>query len=163
MSIIPNRNGLRLLAVAGFSLTSAQYAIAQDQSDQDPFALTEASCTAVALGARIDRSRIGEPVSGVALEKTHLLGRFLRATPVAPPLSQRGRFQTFVQMVRWDASNRALVAGLRDPTVLRAIIYNAERDITDKNVIRILTQTGATGLAIGDDGLLPQEYQGKAK
>jgi len=68
MSIIPNRNGLRLLAVAGFSLTSAQYAIAQDQSDQDPLALTEASCTSVALGAQIDRGRIGEPVSGVAID-----------------------------------------------------------------------------------------------
>ena len=64
MSII----GLRLSAVAGFSLAWAQYAIAQDQSDQEPLALTEASCTSVALGARIDRGRIGEPVSGVALD-----------------------------------------------------------------------------------------------
>jgi len=100
-----------------------------------------------------------ESSGGVALEKTHLLGRFLRATPVSPPLSQRGRFQTFVQQIRWNASNTALVAGLRDPQVLRAIIYNAERDIRDKNVIRILTQTGATGLAIDDDGLLPPEYR----
>jgi len=98
--------------------------------------------------------------TGKAIEKSGLLGMFLRSTDVSPPLSQRGRFQTFVQQIRWDASNRALVAGLKDPNVLRAIIYNAERDLTDKNVIRILSQVGATGLAIGDDGLLPQEYRG---
>jgi hypothetical protein len=94
-------------------------------------------------------------VTGYALEKTGLLGRLLRATPVAPPLSMRGRFQTFVQMIRWNASNRALIAGIKDPQILRAIVYNAERNITDRRSLRILSQLGATGAAIGDDGTLP--------
>ena len=70
MSIIPNRPSLRLLAAAGFSLASAQYAIAQDSSELDQLALTEAACTSAALAAGIDPGRIGEPVSGVLLDSS---------------------------------------------------------------------------------------------
>jgi len=76
-----------------------------------------------------------------------LIGMFARSI-ITPPLSKRGRVQTFVERYRYQAANRALNEAVRNPDVLRAIIVNSQRDIRNARVLNVLSQIGATSLAV---------------
>ena len=85
--------------------------------------------------------------AGPGVPTQNLMGMLARGL-VTPPLTARGRIQTFVEKYRHQAAMRALNVAVRDPDVLRAIIVNSQRDITNAKVLNILSQIGATSLAV---------------
>ena len=85
--------------------------------------------------------------AGPNIPTQSLIGMFARSI-VTPPLSKRGRVQTFVEKYRYQAANRALNEAVRNPDVLHAIIVNAQRDIRNARVLNLLSQIGATSLAV---------------
>ena len=97
-------------------------------------------------GLRLARQK----VSGVELKKQTLWGMLARGVGISPPLSTRGRLQTFGEFARQDSALRAIHRALRDPDILRSIVANGERDIRHKNVMAVLSQVGGVALIVDD-------------
>jgi hypothetical protein len=67
-------------------------------------------------------------VAGKELPQDTMVGRFARAI-ITPPLTRRGRAQTFIEKYRTEAANELLNRAVRDPDVLQRIILNHKRGI----------------------------------
>lgn len=85
--------------------------------------------------------------AGPGTPTSSLIGMFARSL-VTPPLTRRGRFQTFIERYRHDAANRALNAAVRDPDILHSIVVNANKDVRNARIANILSQVGATSLVL---------------
>lgn len=96
-------------------------------------------------GLNLSRQSVG----GVQPKSSTLFGKLARAW-ITPPLTRRGRLQTFGEAFETQAMTRALNRALRDPDVLRAIVAQGNKDIRDKKVVAILSQIGATSLLVDD-------------
>jgi hypothetical protein len=100
-----------------------------------------------ALARLIHANRL--TVTGPALKQDTLIGRAARAL-ISPPLTRKGRAQTFVEKLRTDAAHKMIASAVRDADVLRAIVSNANRDIHNTGVLNILAQTEAMALMYDD-------------
>jgi hypothetical protein len=88
-----------------------------------------------------------QTVAGKEIPTESLIGRFARAI-ITPPLTKRGRLQTWVEALRKKTANDAINAAVRDPDILRAIIINKNKDIRSTAALNILGQTGGSALAL---------------
>jgi hypothetical protein len=84
-------------------------------------------------------------VAGKELPQDTMVGRFARAI-ITPPLTRRGRAQTFIEKYRTEAANELLNRAVRDPDVLQRIILNHKRGIRDTKALNLLGQNGAIAL-----------------
>ena len=99
------------------------------------------------LGLRLNNAG----VAGQKLSKTTNLGQALRAV-ITPPLTRRGRAQTFVETVRADAAAAFLNEAIRDPKVLHAVATQIDRDVRSQTVMNLLGQYSAlTAITVMDD------------
>ena len=97
--------------------------------------------------------------SGPKIEKTTPFGLMLR-TMVTPPLTKRGRAQTFVEFMRADAISEALYQAVTDPKVLQALVAQGNKDIRNRRVVSLFSQISAlSALHSVDDTELGVEIQ----
>jgi hypothetical protein len=88
-------------------------------------------------------------VAGKELPSSTMIGRFARAI-ITPPLTRRGRAQTFVEKYRIDAANELLHRAVRDPMVLRQMVIHRNAGIRNTRALNILSQNGAIALTFDD-------------
>jgi hypothetical protein len=88
--------------------------------------------------------------TGKQLPATTLLGQLSRAI-ITPPLTRRGRAQTLLEKMRVEAGARILGRAVRDEDMLRQLVLNGGNDIRDERVLSLLSQWGATSLAVDQD------------
>lgn len=85
------------------------------------------------------------------LSESTLIGKFARAL-ITPPLTKRGRLQTWFERVRKNHANEVLNRAVRDENVLRWIVRNGEKDIRNTKVMAVLGQIGGLAIAYDDPG-----------
>lgn len=99
------------------------------------------------LARLINANRLTVP--GKQIAQDTLIGRAARAL-ISPPLTRRGRAQTFIEKLRTDAAHKMVAAAVRDEKILQSIVANANNDIRNQRVMTILGQIGAAELMYDD-------------
>jgi hypothetical protein len=74
--------------------------------------------------------------------KTTPFGMALRAI-ITPPLTRRGRAQTLVETLRYDAVNEFLQQAVADPKLLRQLALQGAKDIRNDRVMAMFAQANA--------------------
>ena len=83
------------------------------------------------------------------------LSEGLARVTVARPLSPGGVALTRAFGFRERAAQRLMAEAIADPNVLRAIVAQRDRDITNRQVARLLASVGASSLAVDNTVLQP--------
>lgn len=99
------------------------------------------------------KTTVGERVVAEP-EKTTLFGMFMRFL-ANPPLTQRGRGQSFVEAARQKAAKRAVHRALRDPELLEQIVRAGDLNFRNARVVDIMSQVGAVTM-LTDHDLTPE-------
>jgi hypothetical protein len=88
-------------------------------------------------------------VPGKEIAQDTIIGRFARAV-VSPPLTRRGRVQTWIEALRTEAAHEMLNKAVRDPKALQAIIKAQQLNIKSQKASAVLSQYGGLVLAFDD-------------
>jgi hypothetical protein len=107
-------------------------------------------------GMLLNAAKIGSP----KVEKTTPFGLLAR-TMITPPLTKRGRAQTFVEHMRADAISEAIYNAITSPDLLHALVAQGNKDVRSRGVMSVFSQMSAlSALHSMDDGELGLGLQG---